>query len=244
MKDVRLFISHSHRDLLIAEAFKEFLVRSGIDEESIKCSSAPGTQFGAGSYLYDEMRKYLGNPKVLVVYLLSHNFYNSTFCLNEMGAAWINNLKTVYFVLPGFKFNLVEGVIKEKEPIGIPLWPIDSMVKDRLYNLKETLEEWYGISIKASVWERGRSDFFVQVEKYFNELQPEIDMRNVTGYCIGDQESDGCKATVLSSSIIGKPASETSCLERARSFVCGLSWLYDMLEMGFIALVVLCLQFC
>lgn len=46
--------------------------------------------------------------------MLSKNYYESTACLNEMGATWILHKQYQTILLPGFEFKEIEGAINPR----------------------------------------------------------------------------------------------------------------------------------
>ena len=132
MENAKVFISHSHNDKLVAHALVDLLIKIGLDSDKIIASSDPKAQLHTGTSLYAELRTALSNKNVVVIFLLSDNFYSSTVCMNEMGAAWVNGAKSYFMVLPGFSFEKVEGVILENSPVGISLSSIDDTNKIRI----------------------------------------------------------------------------------------------------------------
>src|SRR5262249_35818434 len=55
------------------------------------------------------------NPATVVVALLSHSFYESSFCANEIGAAWINQRKIFLYTIPPFTFKSLKGVMADRQ---------------------------------------------------------------------------------------------------------------------------------
>lgn len=193
MENQKIFISHSSDDQLLANDFVDFLTRAGISQDRIFCSSSPDMQISAGVPLYKSLRSALDNECVFVIFLLSKNFYASPFCLNEMGAVWMKKLEYQYFILPGFTFDQVQGVIKEDERICISLSQIDEPAKQHFFDLKRAIESALHLSIAENTWEFARDRFFKKIEEDYNRQGNSINMSDVFGCCIGDLDDDGCR---------------------------------------------------
>lgn len=74
------------------------------------CSSIPGKDISGDSNINDFLKNEIqGN--VWVIYHLSSNYYDSTACLNEMGATWVLNQKYSSFLVPDFDFKEIQGAI-------------------------------------------------------------------------------------------------------------------------------------
>lgn len=193
MDNATLFVSHSSKDFLVATAFTDFMISIGVPASQITCSSTPGTHIRTSDPLYEKLRQALLKDNVLFIMLLSKNYYASTVCLNEMGAAWIRGLDSLFFVLPGFSFEKVSGVIKEHEPIGISLASINVMTTEQLYDFKQTIEKKFNINIEGRLWERERVKFYEVVKQYATQTSQLVCADDVMGLCIGENKHDGCK---------------------------------------------------
>lgn len=195
MKKTELFVSHSSKDFLVYDSFVQFMANVGVPRERIFCTSTPGTHIYTGSSLYKELRKRFNNENMIFIMLLSNNYYSSVVCLNEMGAAWVKQVDTQFFILPGFSFDKVEGVVKEDEKTGISLADINEMTVERLYDFKHMIEQRFGFRIEERLWEREREAFLRQVKKYAVTVSSlnKINMKEVEKYCIGEFEHNAWK---------------------------------------------------
>lgn len=195
MEKAKVFISHSHKDEIIAKALVDLLMKIGLDSNDIIASSAPKAQLHVGTSIYSELKTALSNKDVLVIFLLSDNFYSSTVCMNEMGAAWIKNAKYYVMVLPGFSFDKIEGVILENTPVGISLTSCDESNKIRIAELCRAIACRYKFDVSDDTIELGLINFFSFIDKYKMQLAGThvFHMDNAKGFCINDTENDGCR---------------------------------------------------
>ncbi len=187
MAKTKLFISHSSQDANVVTAFVNFMLTIGLKSEDMICTSVPSTKIPNGEDIFDYLNKTL-NEDIFVLFFLSDNYYSSTVCLNEMGAAWIRKVDSLNFLLAGFDFSDIRGVVN-KNKVGIKLGTCDEMAKVSLNEFKETLTSLFGITINQNVWELARDGFLnsaVDNSRFFNMLFSR-------SYCINDQENDGCK---------------------------------------------------
>lgn len=102
---------------------------------------------------------------LIVLYVLSHNYYKSPACLNEMGAAWALKKTYMAFLLSKFGFEEIRGCIDANQ-ISIKLDEGDnSNLKHRLFELKEMLTEEFKLRIMSNTsWERKRDKFLSEIE--------------------------------------------------------------------------------
>lgn len=98
-KDVQFaFISHRSIDAKIADMLVDFLVGVGISKENIFCSSLPGNDIG--EKISGEVKNAIVNSKVNIL-ILSNDYYQSAYCLNEAGVIWYrDDIPAIPIALP------------------------------------------------------------------------------------------------------------------------------------------------
>ena len=159
---MKIFISHSSKDSFVSN-FVDFFTSLGISPNEIFCSSLEGQGVNNGERINDAVKKAF-NDSNLVVYLISSNFLNSTYCTQELGALWAYNGNKKYFI---FKFE----DIKDEEIKGF----IDSSYKynlvntDGLASLYDVLSEMFNLSNKLAVINRA-------VNRLLESLKREIEV--------------------------------------------------------------------
>lgn len=163
-KPKMIFISHSIKDVEYVAAFVELLETLGLREDEIVCSSIPPYCIPLNGKVYEWLVDKFHNCELHVMYMLSHNYYNSAASLNEMGAAWAMKQKWSAILLPGFDFGEISGCI-DKSQIGIKLDDSDvTTLKYRLGELREMLTAEFGLrSMSSTIWERKRDDFLNKI---------------------------------------------------------------------------------
>ncbi|HDX9649106.1 toll/interleukin-1 receptor domain-containing protein [Bacillus thuringiensis] len=124
----KIFISHASRDVKYVKELVNLLNDIGIkkNSKSIFCSSLPGYDIPHGESIYEFLKKELNNNNIMVLFVLSDNYYQSAPCLNEMGAAWITSKKYTTVLTPNFDFKKIVGAIdptqisfKMNDPVGL-----------------------------------------------------------------------------------------------------------------------------
>lgn len=112
-----VFISHSSKNKEIAEQLCVFLTRLGVNENRVFCSSIIGQGINNGEKLNEAIAMALQKSKLLI-YLLSHDFISSSYCMEELGVGWhlqqINNATCFYFVLPDIELSDLHGFVNSK----------------------------------------------------------------------------------------------------------------------------------
>lgn len=80
-----VFISHRSIDKDIADMVFDFLIRTGIPRENVFCSSLPGNDIN--EKISTEVKTAI-RSSVVNIAILSNDYYQSAYCLNEAGIMW------------------------------------------------------------------------------------------------------------------------------------------------------------
>lgn len=83
-----IFISHSSKDSEFILKVSDFFRKLGIDKDSIFCSSLEGQGVKNGERLEEKIRSKIISSRLLF-YVISDNFFRSSYCIEELGAGWI-----------------------------------------------------------------------------------------------------------------------------------------------------------
>ncbi|MEX6053007.1 toll/interleukin-1 receptor domain-containing protein [Mammaliicoccus sciuri] len=82
------FISHSSKDAKIVKNLAYLINDLGVKNEKIVCTSVPEFGVKHGENIIEFLKQSF-EYDITVIYVISKNYFNSRYCLNEMGAAWI-----------------------------------------------------------------------------------------------------------------------------------------------------------
>ncbi len=110
----KIFISHSTQDKALVEALVNILLDNGcqIDRNDIYCSSIEGmgTLSGDPDFIRDLKDKL--HEASLIILLLSPNYYDSQYCLAELGATWMLDTRTFPIIVPPLKVGEIKGILQ------------------------------------------------------------------------------------------------------------------------------------
>ncbi|MFN0198870.1 MAG: toll/interleukin-1 receptor domain-containing protein [Planctomycetaceae bacterium] len=153
----KVFISHSSIDKDIVDKFVDILEAMKISHEQIHFSSKPGygTNFGE-NFLQDIRDKLRGDT--LVFFMLSQNFYSSTICMCEMGAAWALSTRQIPIIIPPFRFEDIKGVLPNTNGLVIN-------DKDALNELKNQIKKLFSIPGDHPKWEEKREAAILNINE-------------------------------------------------------------------------------
>ena len=157
-----IFVSHAPSDEEYVQAFVDLLEDLGLHEDEIVCSSLAPYNEPLSEGVYRWLTDVYPETRIYVMYMLSHNYYSSVSCLNEMGATWAMKYTWMTFLMPAFDFEEIEGCIQPAQA-GIKL---DNPDRETLCYLLDKLRvaltgAFQLRSLSSAVWERKR-DGFVQ----------------------------------------------------------------------------------
>ena len=161
----KIFISHKSED----EAFVKALVKLlrlyiGSETEKIFCSSVPSYKIGIGKEIFPEIKSQFEGNDVFMIIVHSPRYYQSSVCLNEMGAAWIQDTECYSFLTADCEYDDLKGVIDRKY-ISIKVNAKDA--KDRMNEFMGKVLDFFNIPkpdfSTFSQWESDRNEFLKEV---------------------------------------------------------------------------------
>lgn len=159
-----ILISHSHEDYLYASELVDIIKVTGIESKGIKiiCSSVSGHTIPKDVPIYDYLREEIkGN--IWVIYLLSHNYYKSAGCLNEMGATWVLQKRYSTFMTPHFNFSELKGAIDPSKNA------FQLNEKAELNDFKNIILKEFDIEVGDNIWESIRDTALNNISEYSKE---------------------------------------------------------------------------
>lgn len=158
----KIFVSHKHADEEYAKALVELMLKLGVKENQIFCSSYPGLGIPLGKNIFDYIKELYESHNLLVLFIHSPRYYQSPVSLNEMGAAWVLRYKHVSFLTSDCEFDMLKGVITKHETA------FKAGQKDTYHYLNDfkiILEETFNLAPKdVTRWETIKNDFLKAVE--------------------------------------------------------------------------------
>lgn len=164
-KPSKIFISHASKDKEYVSKLVELLDDMGLDQTQVFCSSLPGYDIPVSADIFDYLREQFHEYNLHMFFIHSKNYYKSVVSLNEMGAAWVLKNSYTSFLLPGFGFEEMTGVVDNKS-IAVKLDNDDVEVKDKLNQLYEIVISEFGLSKKSNIiWEQKRDRFIKEINE-------------------------------------------------------------------------------
>jgi len=159
----KIFISHSSKDVKIAEEFVDLLETIGLDSNRIFCTSLSGYGIPLGENFMERLKNELSSSNSMVIFMLSENFYRSPVCMCEMGATWIQSKEHIPVLIPPFSFEKIDGTIKLTQGFMIN----DSM---KWNEFKDKILQTFGLEdLSDSVWERKRDRTILRINELLQQ---------------------------------------------------------------------------
>ena len=106
-----IFISHRSTDKNIADMLVDFFTGTGIPKETVFCSSLPGNDIN--ERISNEVKSALKSSAVNIA-ILSHDYYQSAYCLNEAGVLWYEDIPVIPVALPEINSGNMYGFLNNE----------------------------------------------------------------------------------------------------------------------------------
>lgn len=171
IKKKKIFISHSSKNKKITDKFVELLRDMGVKNEQIYYSSYEETGVNFLQDCFQRIKEEFNENELLVIFMISREFYSSKICIAEMGATWVTTAnKYIPIIIPPYSYSNVEGVINTTQA-GIAL--NDTSINAKIEKLKEDIELFLEIENKTNAieWNRKKDEFL----RYINVLESDVD---------------------------------------------------------------------
>lgn len=156
----KIFISHAHKDeTLVTEFVDTILVLGcGVPRDEIFCTSYPDKGITEGKNFINEIEKNLKTAS-LVILMISPNYYESQFCLGELGATWLlqsdskdDSEGVIFPLVINLSFDKVKALLQVTH-MGM----IDN--KSNLNRLHDRVVKKLNINARTDDWDRKCTEF-------------------------------------------------------------------------------------
>ena len=170
-KNKKIFVSHSSKNRNITDEFVELLKVIGVKNNQIYYSSYEETGVNFLQDCFERINEEFTNNELLVIFMISREFYSSRICLAETGATWVSAAnRYIPIIMPPYDYNNIEGVINATQA-AITL--SDKNISTKLEKFKIDIEKFLGIEnqINAEEWVRKKEKFI----KNINDIAEKLD---------------------------------------------------------------------
>ncbi|HLO15515.1 MAG TPA: toll/interleukin-1 receptor domain-containing protein [Anaerolineales bacterium] len=119
LKNPRIFISHRHKDVKIAEALLNLLESAfHIEKIDIRCTSVQPYTLPSGEKTSEKLRTEISSAEV-VIGLLTPDTRESNYVIAELGAAWGCNIPTFPLLARGATYEHVPEPLNERHSLSL-----------------------------------------------------------------------------------------------------------------------------
>lgn len=164
-----VFISHRGTQVQFVSVLVDLLEKCGFKSDNLFCSSVPGFNIGLDEDIIETLRKKFVDYDLYVVYVFSTDFFQSPYCLNEMGAAWVLQVENSIIVTRDMDETVIDGVVnKTKTRVSFN----DSVLqlKNRMAELRDKLLSFARLpKVEEVNWNRYYDKFISDV----NSIAPQ-----------------------------------------------------------------------
>jgi len=164
----RLFISYATPDVKLAKAFANF-VQLGADlkTEQVFITARPST-LPKGTPFVEAIRAGLDGA-TLAVLLLTPSYYQSQFCLAELGALWITQKHRVPIVVPPIDYADLDGVQLGEQAIRISS-------ATGLDEMRDAITAALKSQVPTALWNEHKAEFLNRWDTEFADAIPEAEL--------------------------------------------------------------------
>ena len=160
-----IFISHSSANKDQVKLLVDMMRAINMQPGDVFCSSLPGYDIPIDTNIFDFLRTRFLEYDLHVIFIHSADYYKSPVSLNEMGAAWALKTKATSFLVPGFGFSDMKGVING-DRISTKLDNDVNEVKDKLNQFRRLLVEEFNLApVPDITWEEARDKFIEETNR-------------------------------------------------------------------------------
>ena len=149
----KVFISHATDDVEVVKSFVTLLESGiGILPKNIFCTSIKGQGIRPGDDFKNTIHKNLGDATTVVA-LISENFYNSPFCMFELGGVWLQVKDFIPVLVPPVSFGDMKAVLYGLQALRLDVSQDIDELRDELANRLEIK------LLPTSRWNEKREEF-------------------------------------------------------------------------------------
>ncbi len=150
----KIFISHRSSDKKYGNAISELLRDLGLRNDQIIYTSHPLHKIPNNKNIYEFLKDNISD-KIYCLFVLSKEYFNSSICLNEMGAFWVTKSKCQLSFVPDFDFNNdnFKNCVLDGNKIGF-IYDVDEMSIASVIEFKNDIVANFNLrSLTEQEWE-------------------------------------------------------------------------------------------
>lgn len=160
-----IFISHASKDVRLVEALVQLIEGGiGIRTDQVFCTSLEDQSIPAGEDFKSYIKNMLGEAKVVIA-VISPQYYNSPFCMCELGATWALTKTFVPLLVPPVDYNDLRGSL-----FGTQVLPLN--VSEKLDTLHSAIAHLAVPPGKVFRWNNRKTQFLDGLSTILKSLAP------------------------------------------------------------------------
>lgn len=170
-KDKKIFISHCSSNKDISELVFQLIKDIKVSYRKIYYSSSEETGAKLLNDCLESIEKEFNQYELLVLFIVSKEFYDSKVCLAETGATWVTCKQNyIPIILPPYDYEDLGGVIKNTQN---SIYLGDKNLDDRLDTFKKSIEEFFELEdkIQDTEWKRKKQTFIENIKEYIDSIE-------------------------------------------------------------------------
>jgi hypothetical protein len=134
-RERKIFISHSSQDEKLVHAFTQMVEKGmGINSRSIFCSSIAGQGIAPGMRVLEQLWAELHGTDTAIM-IITPRFYESPYCMCELGAVWGMNKAFIPIVSPPLRLSDLKGAATGTQALALDSARDMDTLRDRLTSI-------------------------------------------------------------------------------------------------------------
>jgi len=163
LKNKMLFISHASKDKDLVDKFVDLLdTGCGLNRDEIFCTSLESLGVPPGEDFIQFIKEKIRNPSFIIL-MLSPNYYDSVFCLCELGASWALSSSVFPIVVPPFNKEDIKATLAVTQLGTITEPSYLDMLRDQIKSIHNTTGT-------TPTWNVKRDQFLSEIDDVLKTL--------------------------------------------------------------------------
>ena len=165
-----VFISHNSSQEPFVTDLVNLLEDCGFTPDNLFCSSVPDFNIGFNHDIVETLKSKFLDYELFVIFVLSTDFFQSAWCMNEVGAAWAMQADYSIIETKYLDENAIDGVIN-KTKTRVSFKASEQLLSARMIEMRDKLLDFAGLKRVSEVsWLRYYKKFITQINNRESEL--------------------------------------------------------------------------
>jgi len=156
-----VFVSHAVEDIGLAGKFVDMLQNGiGLSQSEVFYTSKPGQGVAVGDNFVQSIRENLANSEISIA-LITYSFYESSFCMCELGAIWGASKQFIPVLCPPIDYSGMNAVLSG-------LQAVRANTKSDLDIIYDTISQHMNRPNSVAAWNEKATSFIEDLPTFYS----------------------------------------------------------------------------